>query len=165
MGQACSSLPTLGEWMFYSPSRCDTDPEQAFRIDDDDTRAGPRIGAHTGTLVKNYLPRLVWADLGHGFDGLWPPNDGALCLQVGEVGNAAMRFPNGCVTLESMCRCQAHLAHRAPRWLAPERVQRPSNFGGGPDLLGRLLSRGFRSLVWRRCVMRRLLQTRTVFWF
>ncbi len=35
-----------------------------------------------------------------------------------------------------VCRCWAHLAYRAQWFLAPKRLQRPLNFGGGLDLMG-----------------------------
>jgi len=39
-------------------------------------------------------------------------------------------------------RCQAYLAHCAPRFLAPEQLQQPFYFGKGSDLLGQLVSGG-----------------------
>src|SRR5260221_8453311 len=54
-------------------------------------------------------------------------------------------------------RCWAHLAYRAQWFLAPKRLQRPLNFGGGLDLLRQMVG-VFRGLVWRRCVMRRRVQ-------
>ena len=77
-----------------------------------------------------------------------------------------MRLSYGCLALECARRCLAHLAHHAPRCLAPERLQQPSDFGRGLDLLGQLVNRGFCSLIWQRRVVRLRLQMRAMvlFW-
>jgi hypothetical protein len=68
-----------------------------------------------------------------------------------------VRLSNGRLALWSARQRQAHQARCAPRL--------PSSFDGGSDLLGELLGRGFRGLVWRRCVVRWRVQTRTTVWF
>jgi len=80
---------------------------------------------------------------------LWLPNGGALRLWVGEVERASVRLSNGRLTLWSPRQRQAHQARCAPRLPDPERLQLSSSFGGGSDLLGEPLGRGFRGLVWR----------------
>ena len=58
-----------------------------------------------------------------------------------------MCLSNGHLALESACRCWAHLAHRVPRCLIPNRLQRLSYISKGSDLLGRIVW-GFRHLIW-----------------
>ena len=62
-----------------------------------------------------------------------------------------MRLSDGHLALGCARRCRTHLAHRVPRLLAPERLQWPSNFDGGSDLLGPLVSGGFHGLC-RWCI-------------
>ncbi len=134
--------------------------------DGDDAQVGPWTRAHTGTLVKNGHLRLMRADTGLRIVGLWLPNGGALRLQVGGVRRPPMRLSDGCLALWCTHQRQAHIVRCTPHLLAPERLQLPSSFGGGSDLLGRLVNMGFRDLVWQRRVVRRRVQIRTVvFWF
>ena len=65
------------------------------------------------TLTNNRLPCLVHTGL--GFDGLWSPNKGALCLWVREVRRTAMHLT---YTFWCTRRCWAHLTI-APRFFAP----------------------------------------------
>jgi len=54
----------------------------------------------------------------------------------------SVRFSDGCLSRWCVRRCQAYLAHCAPRFLAPEQPQQPFYFGKGSDLLGQLVSAG-----------------------
>jgi len=59
-----------------------------------------------------------------------------------------MRLPDGRLGPECVHRRWAYLAHRL---LALERLQRPFYIGRDSDLLGRLVSGGFRGLIWWQC--------------
>jgi len=77
-----------------------------------------------------------------------------------------MCLSNGRLALWCMHQCQAHIVRCTPHLLAPERLQLPSSFGGGLDLLGQLVNMGFRDLVWWQRVVWRRAQIHTmVFWF
>ena len=89
------------------------------------------------TLVKNRPLHLMHADMGLRNDGRWLPSNGALPLRVGSVRRVAVRLSDGGLALMCPRRCQAPLAHRALWFLARERLQWPSNFSGGLDLLRR----------------------------
>src|SRR5260221_3736003 len=72
---------------------------------------------------------------------LWLTNSGALQLRVWGVGRV-MHLSDGRTALSCARRCWAHLAHRAPQCLAPER----------------LLGREFHSPIWQWRVVRRWAQ-------
>jgi len=54
-----------------------------------------------------------------------------------------MRLSDGRLALWCTHQRQAHIVHCTPHLLAPERLQLPSSFGGGLDLLGWLVNMGF----------------------
>src|SRR5712691_9700158 len=93
------------------------------------------------TIIKNRPLRLVCVDTGLRIVRLWLTNSGALHLQVWGVGRV-MHLSDGRTALSCARRCWAHLAHRTPQCLAPER----------------LLGREFRSPIWQWRVVRRRAQ-------
>ena len=117
-GAACSSLPTLGKWLFCSPSS-NADHKQAGRLTLSDARTATNQGAYEYT-IRDRPPHLMRADTGLRIDEHWLSNGGAQRSRGGEVWRPAICLSGARLALECPPQFRAHLAHRAPQCLDQE---------------------------------------------
>jgi hypothetical protein len=130
-----SMLPTHGKNMFFSPSICNADPVQVSGS----MVTTPRLG-HGSWRVRTPSSRMSLRALCAGTwafasSGSGPQATEPCVCGLGRSGGRPCASPMGVLPWCAR-QCRAPLAHRAPRFLALELLQRPSYVGGGSDQPG-----------------------------